>query len=369
MKLYIVKGEHAWVPGQPQFASFDLAKANEFAAGLVTTMQHDVATARDEDAGALEPVAPDAWEQGLVTVQTWRTMELDGVDYATARQTVEDDGTEQAARDTEFDVWIEELDVEMPASRKVWFGAFDGENGTVLNMAFSQRAIEDWLLEQVDKTREEFEEWSGELAPGALVGFDDFLRAEGDFLDSWSWESFDVPVPFDPRLNQAIALLRDIGRDDDGDGMLDSDGMDAIAAFLAGVDGGESAAGTIERHDAAIAALGFDGALEQALGLPVEIVAVDAGGCGQCEGSGTIEGGLGGDGEDEACPVCDGTGDLPAPEVKESDPAALIGAGLDLIDDVQWTIVEDANTVRFLSLDFETDEPRVFRARIERETV
>jgi len=30
--------------------------------------------------------------------------------------------------------------------------------------------------------------------------------------------------------------------------------------------------------------------------------------CGQCEGTGTIEGGPGGDGEDEECPVCDGKG-------------------------------------------------------------
>lgn len=32
--------------------------------------------------------------------------------------------------------------------------------------------------------------------------------------------------------------------------------------------------------------------------------------CGQCEGTGTIKGGLGGDGPDEECPVCDGSGIL-----------------------------------------------------------
>jgi hypothetical protein len=32
--------------------------------------------------------------------------------------------------------------------------------------------------------------------------------------------------------------------------------------------------------------------------------------CGQCEGTGTIEGELGGDGGDEECPVCDGSGEL-----------------------------------------------------------
>lgn len=32
--------------------------------------------------------------------------------------------------------------------------------------------------------------------------------------------------------------------------------------------------------------------------------------CGQCEGTGTIEGGLGGDGDDEECPVCDGSGEI-----------------------------------------------------------
>jgi hypothetical protein len=35
--------------------------------------------------------------------------------------------------------------------------------------------------------------------------------------------------------------------------------------------------------------------------------------CGQCDGTGTIEGGLGGDGEDEECPVCNGLGVLPNP--------------------------------------------------------
>lgn len=33
------------------------------------------------------------------------------------------------------------------------------------------------------------------------------------------------------------------------------------------------------------------------------------GDCGQCEGTGTIEGGLGGDQPDEQCPVCDGRGE------------------------------------------------------------
>lgn len=33
--------------------------------------------------------------------------------------------------------------------------------------------------------------------------------------------------------------------------------------------------------------------------------------CGQCEATGTIVGGLSGDGPDEECPVCDGSGVLP----------------------------------------------------------
>lgn len=32
--------------------------------------------------------------------------------------------------------------------------------------------------------------------------------------------------------------------------------------------------------------------------------------CGQCDGTGTIQGGLSGDRDDEECPVCDGTGTL-----------------------------------------------------------
>ncbi len=34
--------------------------------------------------------------------------------------------------------------------------------------------------------------------------------------------------------------------------------------------------------------------------------------CGQCEGSGEIEGGLSGDSGDEECPVCDGSGTIRA---------------------------------------------------------
>ncbi len=33
--------------------------------------------------------------------------------------------------------------------------------------------------------------------------------------------------------------------------------------------------------------------------------------CGQCEGTGEIAGGLSGDGDDEECPVCDGSGSIP----------------------------------------------------------
>ncbi len=38
---------------------------------------------------------------------------------------------------------------------------------------------------------------------------------------------------------------------------------------------------------------------------------VDDDDCGQCLGTGTIEGGLGGDGTDEECPAYDGIGVLP----------------------------------------------------------
>lgn len=36
--------------------------------------------------------------------------------------------------------------------------------------------------------------------------------------------------------------------------------------------------------------------------------------CGQCEGIGTIEGGPGGDSDDEECPVCDGSGEIIHPD-------------------------------------------------------
>jgi hypothetical protein len=46
--------------------------------------------------------------------------------------------------------------------------------------------------------------------------------------------------------------------------------------------------------------------------------------CGQCEGTGTIEGGLSGDGPDEECPVCDGSGDLPEPGKDDGDNVHLV---------------------------------------------
>jgi DnaJ-class molecular chaperone len=41
--------------------------------------------------------------------------------------------------------------------------------------------------------------------------------------------------------------------------------------------------------------------------------------CGQCEGTGTVVGGLSGDSDDEECPVCDGTGQLPESDEERFD--------------------------------------------------
>jgi hypothetical protein len=46
------------------------------------------------------------------------------------------------------------------------------------------------------------------------------------------------------------------------------------------------------------------------LDAPEERRLLREGACGQCEGTGTIEGGLGGYGDDEECPVCDGSGEI-----------------------------------------------------------
>lgn len=61
--------------------------------------------------------------------------------------------------------------------------------------------------------------------------------------------------------------------------------------------------------------------------------------CGQCEGTGTISGGLSGDGDDEECPVCDGSGKLPQGDDEGVDhvecAAALVRDGLVLLDAVE----------------------------------
>ncbi len=78
---------------------------------------------------------------------------------------------------------------------RIWHGSFDGDMGTLSNVALSEREFEDWLLQQVGKERDDFTEWYGDQAADANVGLDDFLREHCDHCDSWTWDSFDVPVP------------------------------------------------------------------------------------------------------------------------------------------------------------------------------
>lgn len=332
------------VPGQPQFVTCDHAKAGEFAADLVATL------ARDAAAPAwVNPATPDNWPDKLVEVQAWLWACDKGSTMTHGRNWVKETVALGRApvEETGADVWIEEHAVEVPSSRKVWFGAYDGQNGTVLNIAYSQRGIEDWLLEQVGKTREEFAAWDGEQAAGSMLGFDDFLREEADFLDSWSWESFEIPVPgIGQRPRVVVAVEGGLITGASSDVPVD---LCTVDYDVEGVDEADIVAlpqsGTDETADAYLrgAYVKLDPEWTEA------VFAMNA-----RDEAGAIKAAL------ESAPGG-------VPDVVDSDPAALIGAGLDLIDDVQWTIVEDGKTVRFLALDPETDEPRVFRARIERE--
>lgn len=165
---------------------------------------------------------------------------------------------------------------------KLWVASADAEGGTQAECFVTGREGEDWIIDLLDDeaSRETYDAWQAANPDGNFFDFIDEHRRDG--LDTFNLDISTVEIDV-PMLGAAIDILRGIGRDDDGDGMLDAAGMDRIGAFLS--------------HEAFRGQ--FDGGTDA---HDIDLT------CGQCEGTGTVEGGLGGDGDDEQCPVCNGKG-------------------------------------------------------------
>lgn len=96
---------------------------------------------------------------------------------------------------------MEFLQTENGAAR-VWVTAADDKYGTNSCAFATEREAEDHLLNQVGEDRESFEAWQAEN-PGKNLF--DFLSENSDYLATYNFESFDLPLS--PILAEAPAML------------------------------------------------------------------------------------------------------------------------------------------------------------------
>ena len=290
MKLYIVKGEHPTVPGTPSKATFDKAEADRHAADMLTTIYKDVLidAAEDDDGVPVDFPAFTAenWRDDLLSVQATRHAYVEGMAYDEARHDLESLSSDDVGSEIGLDVWIEEHDVVVPAPAASFpTKPIDNAMGALSN-----------LIEQVEQMKGMFPDEDGtiqdaiddaeeailglrELSDGKPVTADIAVILDGGLVQHVTMRGGTMPRVF------VVDYDTEGADNDDVCGVPQDDG-EIVEAYVSeqGVDRKACA----EFWDALIGQKPFD--------------------CGQCEGSGTIEGGLGGDGDDEECPVCDGMG-------------------------------------------------------------
>lgn len=290
--LYIVKGEHPTVPGTPSIATFDKAEADRHAADLLTTIYKDVLAASPEDDGGdpldVPAFTAENWSDGLLTVQATRHAYVEGMEYDEARHDLESLSSDDVGDEIGLDVWIEEHDVVVPAPAASFpTKAIDNAMGALSN-----------LIEQVEQMKGMFPDEDGTIEDAV----DDAEAAilELRELSEGKTDATDIAVILDGGLVQHVTMRggttpRVFVVDYDTEGADDDD--------VCGVpqDNGEIVEAYVSEQsvDRKACAEFWDALIEQ---KPFD--------CGQCEGTGTIEGGLGGDGADEECPVCDGNGTI-----------------------------------------------------------
>lgn len=210
--LYIVRGRHWEVPGEPTTVTFDQDAANVRAADLVAVMWSDVAEDAQEygiEWDASRTVLPGDWQERLLDIQAVRYVGMTdylGTEFDDARQHVDGLGSDGAADEAECDVWIEAVEVEMPATMQVWHAFSETDNGAGEMFAcLSEREGQDWLLGQFGQDREGFDHF---MATGAHLDDDrlgvtkpedrdlnEFIRHICDGCDGWGLTSTAIPVP------------------------------------------------------------------------------------------------------------------------------------------------------------------------------
>lgn len=242
--------------------------------------------------------------------------------------------------DAELDGFTVE-DITQPHGGKlmIWIASADCDGGTQGDAFASEREAEDWIINKLDgdASRDDLDAWLADPVREEDGGnFFDYVDAHRrDDLDTFNMDSKELEIPAAlPMPVQPVRIVVAI------DGGLVQGASANCAVELAVIDydvEGDDAAATIDRHAAAIEEHGFAAALDQALdgvAQPLENLGTDD------------------------------------PALDQNDPAEVVRAGLDLLEAVfvPWVIPTDANNLRFLHIHSETDEARVYRVHIIRES-
>jgi hypothetical protein len=254
----------------------------------------------------------------------------------------------------------------------IWTASADCDGGTQGESFATEREAEDWILNLLDDdaSRETLDEFIADNPESNLWDFVEDHRAND--LDTFNIDSKEiaiaVPATLLPRPRIVVAIEGGLVQgasanapvelcvvDYDTEGREDAD---IIAIPQSGSDKTEGAG-------AHVAAVDLDPEWTDQVFAVVRKHWQEDDGCGQCEGTGTIQGGQSGDGDDEPCPVCDATGAAADDdELTELTVGYLVRDALDLLDQVEATEVNDK---RPQLVTFRTVDGNEWRAAVSRE--
>lgn len=275
----------------------------------------------------------------------------------------------------------------------IWTAAADADGGTQGASFKTEREAQDWVLEQLETDFDSRAAFEAACAADPGLCFWDYVgeHKRDPHLDTFNiepqdfeFDELDFDVPFDVPMEAPVRILVQVAGgmvdgviadcpveicviDHDCDGAEEEDLIAIVDAD------GNAAEVTGHVEDAVVDPNLVDKIFETVRGHWAEEEEPSAPVCGQCEGTGTIRGGLGGDGQDEQCPVCDGAGaadDLesavtvaeasfqPQPgevaeghvQMTEQSVSFLVDGALARLDRIGWSMVNAPGQVRFQTI-------------------
>lgn len=165
--------------------------------------------------------------------------------------------------------------VQPTSTVRVYYGAFDGENGTESFATTSKEEFENWQLGQVGATMLDFVRWSHNDRTGEDADIDEFLRQNCGHLDTWSSDTFDVAADERAAVAACRAIERTYGEAVDADDDIrGSDAVDWLRDIIGDVRGALAAK---PKPKPIRVVVGVDGGLVQGASAdaPVELVVAD----------------------------------------------------------------------------------------------